>query len=284
MKKFFCLILLTLLMLPSASYATRYALIIGIGDYPAESGWSKINGDKDVPVVKKILIENGFVEKNIVELKNDQATSKSISTAFQKLINKVGSNDVVYIHFSGHGQRVTDVNGDEEDGFDEAWIPFDAKFSYAKGKYEGENHIIDDQLNIWLSQLRSKVGEKGKITVVADACHSGGGSRAIEDDVEYVVRGTSDDFIIPGTTKQFSGEVGIIDWIFVSACKSYQSNYEYNGMGSLTYALDLYSKQLSSLSSKELKSKISATFREVLPFTQTPVIEVPLEGNQLNMF
>jgi hypothetical protein len=283
MKKFICIMLLIAASC-NLSYATKRALVIGIGNYPKASGWAKINGDKDLPIVRDMLLANGFQSKDIVELKNESATADAIRKALDALVSKAAKGDVIYIHFSGHGQQITDLHGDEEDGFDEAWIPIDAQFSYAKGKYEGENHIIDDQLNQWLSQLRSKVGATGKITVVADACHSGGGSRGDEDETEYVVRGTSDAFVIPGNTKPFSGEVGTIDWIFISACKSYQCNYEYKGTGSLTYALGQQKANLSSTPAQQVQRSIRSTIANIIPFTQTPVLEASVEGTQQSLF
>ena len=283
MKKFICIILLIAASY-NLSHATKRALVIGIGNYPEASGWAKINGDKDLPIVRDMLLTNGFQSKDIVELKNESATADAIRKALDALVAKAAKGDVIYIHFSGHGQQITDLHGDEEDGFDEAWIPVDAQFSYAKGKYEGENHIVDDQLNQWLSQLRSKVGATGKITVVADACHSGGGSRGDEDETEYVVRGTSDAFVIPGNTKPFSGEVGTIDWIFISACKSYQCNYEYKGTGSLTYALGQQKANLSSTPAQQIQRSIRSTIANIIPFTQTPVLEASVEGTQQSLF
>lgn len=283
MKKFICIILLIAASC-NLSHATKRALVIGIGNYPEASGWAKINGDKDLPIVRDMLLANGFQSKDIVELKNESATADAIRKALDALVSKAAKGDVIYIHFSGHGQQITDLHGDEEDGFDEAWIPIDAQFSYAKGKYEGENHIVDDQLNQWLSQLRSKVGTTGKITVVADACHSGGGSRGDEDETEYVVRGTSDAFVIPGNTKPFSGEVGTIDWIFISACKSYQCNYEYKGTGSLTYALGQQKANLSSTPAQQIQRSIRSTIANIIPFTQTPVLEASVEGTQQSLF
>ena len=283
MKKFICIILLIAASY-NLSHATKRALVIGIGNYPEASGWAKINGDKDLPIVRDMLLANGFQSKDIVELKNESATADAIRKALDALVGKAAKGDVIYIHFSGHGQQITDLHGDEEDSFDEAWIPIDAQFSYVKGKYEGENHIVDDQLNQWLSQLRSKVGATGKITVVADACHSGGGSRGDEDETEYVVRGTSDAFIIPGTTKPFSGEVGTIDWIFISACKSYQCNYEYKGTGSLTYALGQQKANLSSTPAQQIQRSIRSTIASIIPFTQTPVLEASVEGTQHSLF
>ena len=283
MKKFICIILLIAASY-NLSHATKRALVIGIGNYPEASGWAKINGDKDLPIVRDMLLANGFQSKDIVELKNESATADAIRKALDALVSKAAKGDVIYIHFSGHGQQITDLHGDEEDGFDEAWIPIDAQFSYAKGEYEGENHIVDDQLNQWLSQLRSKVGATGKITVVADACHSGGGSRGDEDETEYVVRGTSDAFVIPGNTKPFSGEVGTIDWIFISACKSYQCNYEYKGTGSLTYALGQQKANLSSTPAQQIQRSIRSTIANIIPFTQTPVLEASVEGTQQSLF
>ena len=53
---------------------------------------------------------------------------------------KVG--DIVYLHFSTHGQPFEDLSGDEDDGWDESIVPVDAPIEYSKGKYEGENHLI----------------------------------------------------------------------------------------------------------------------------------------------
>lgn len=278
-------VLVVVLMVTTTLNATKRALVIGIGAYPAESGWRQINGDKDIPLVEDMLVTNGFSKTNIVELKNEQATAAAIRREMNTLIGKAQAGDVIYIHFSGHGQQVTDIHGDEEDGLDEAWIPYDAQFAYAKGKYEGENHIIDDQLNVWLHRLRTRVGKNGKITVVADACHSGGGSRGEDEEENVVVRGTADAFVIPGQAKAFSAEGGAeIDWVFISACKSYQSNYEYKGNGSLTYALSLQKDKLSSVSCGDVQRSIRSTISNIVPFTQTPVVETTASGKVQSIF
>lgn len=278
-------VLVVVLMATTTLNATKRALVIGIGAYPTESGWRQINGDKDIPLVEEVLVANGFSKTNIVELNNEQATAAAIRREMNALIGKAQAGDVIYIHFSGHGQQVTDIHGDEEDGLDEAWIPYDAQFAYAKGKYEGENHIIDDQINVWLHQLRTRVGQNGKITVVADACHSGGGSRGEDEEENVVVRGTADTFVLPGQAKPFTGETGAeIDWVFISACKSYQSNYEYKGNGSLSYALSLQKDKLSSVSCGDVQRSIRSTISNIVPFTQTPVVETTASGKVQSIF
>ena len=142
---------------------------------------------------------------------------------------------------------MSDLNGDEVDGFDEAWIPFDAKKKYEIGVYEGNNHLIDDELNAIFTRLRVRVGAKGKIIVIADACHSGSGSRGQLDD-EVFVRGPGDKFILPRQTSNIIKNPEPTEWLFVAACKPYQSNYEYrtpdgNYYGVLSYIIANEQKQ-----------------------------------------
>lgn len=262
--------------------ATRRALIIGIGDYPQETGWKKINGDKDIPLVEETLTANGFQTANIVTLCNRQATCSAIKKELESIISKSQQGDYIYIHFSGHGQQITDLNGDEEDGFDEAWITYDAQYAYAKGKYEGQNHLVDDQLNQYLHRLREKIGANGKIIVIADACHSGGGSRA-EEEEGCVIRGTADAFVIPNPKKTNTATLYPVEWTFISACKSYQSNYEYKGNGSLTYALHLLHTNFSKFSAKQIRQKVSTCIVNIIPYTQTPVLEVT-SGKETDIF
>lgn len=133
------------------SAQNKLALLIGIGQYPQESGWPTIHGDNDVTIIKDLLFDQDFKEENIFTLTNSTATKASITSTLEALRQKAKQGDIVYIHFSGHGQQVTDLDGDEDDHYDEAWIPYDARKKYEAGIYEGENHIIDDELNNYLN-------------------------------------------------------------------------------------------------------------------------------------
>ncbi len=240
MKRIYIIVLFLLLAALSAAQ-TRYAFLIGIGQYPADSGWSTIHGDNDVALLRPPLMELGFQECNIVSLVNESATKESILTGLKSLREQAQLGDIIYIHFSGHGQQVTDLDGDETDHFDEAWIPYDAKKRYEAGIYEGQNHILDDEINLYLNGLRSKVGPKGKIVVVSDACHSGSGSRGLVD-ADEPIRGTSEKFVIPASLPNVIRKEAPIHWLFVGACKPYQTNHEYKTAeghfyGSLTFAI-----------------------------------------------
>lgn len=215
----------------------RHALVIGLGRQQ-DPAWGKVNGDKDVPKVTEMLRANGF--SDIRSLVNEKATKVAIGKELSRLSKVSRKGDIVYIHFSGHGQRVTDLDGDEPDGWDEAWIPYDAYRHYSS-TYHGENHLIDDELYDMLEAIRKSVGENGTIAVVVDACHSGdstrGDSTQSGNDVEEeCVRGVFDTFDIPGE-RAHSGVRREERWVTLSACQPYQLNQEYNGMGKLTYLL-----------------------------------------------
>ncbi|MGM9815933.1 MAG: caspase family protein [Lepagella sp.] len=234
----------------------RRALVIGLGEQQDRS-WSKINGDKDVALVVTMLKSTGF--SDIVTLKNAQATKAGIVNAFTSLIRRSGRGDVVYIHFSGHGQLMTDLDGDESDGLDESWIPYDAYMVYGP-KDRGEKHLSDDEVGRYLTELRRKVGREGVIAVVVDACHSGDSSRALtagEDTV--VVRGVDVDFKIPGKK---SGKRSVIkeEWLTLSACQDYQLNQEYQGVGRLTHILTGNWQSYVGDSDKTILQKIDRTY------------------------
>ena len=235
---------------------TKRALVIGLGEQQ-DKAWNKINGDKDVPLVQAMLKNAGF--KSVMTLVNRQATKTGIVGAFKRMTASCKHGDVVYIHYSGHGQQMTDVHNDERDGLDECWIPYDA-CRKASATYHGERHLTDDELNVYLNAIRNKVGAKGKLLVVIDACHSGDGTRGEDDEI---VRGVEDTLVVDSQNarglyetfeaiKSFfvgdNGKGNFINtkakplaerWITISACRSDQVNIEMKSpaVGKLTYAL-----------------------------------------------
>ena len=280
------LIAILLFTLTLSFAAERRALVIGIGEYPdVDYGWHEINGDNDIPLVKELLLANRFKETNIHTLSNEQATFKGISAAFSRLIRKASQGDIVYIHFSGHGQQISDLDGDESDGFDEAWVPYDA-LQEPTEYYQGQKHITDDMLNSWLHQLREKVGLDGKIVVVSDACHSGTNTRIATDDI---IRGSSAKFIISAKSKSFKNP-NSLDWISISACADKECNRQVQTAdgkpcGSLTYALYLMRHELSTLSMSQLLQKLTEKLLPpFVPRPQTPQIEYPQSESQTTLF
>lgn len=239
------------------SYAGgKRALLIGISDYPSHKNgsdisWTPIHGANDVTIINKTLKKQGF---SIVTLTNSHATAKQIRQAFKKLANESKSGDIVYIHFSGHGQAYEDISGDETDGWDEAIVPYDAMMQFRRGVYDGSNHIIDDEIDDYLTEIRRKVGKGGFVYLILDACHMGGASRGDEiDEDEVFIRGTDQGFTsngkkyIPKIDRRGNMPVKSGDALsglcVLEACRSYQTNFEIKQNGTYYGPLTYYVNQ-----------------------------------------
>lgn len=258
----------------------KRALVIGLGEYE-DTNWSIIHGDKDVPIIVEVL--KHYKYEDIKTLVNKQATKKQIVSEFKKLSKRCRAGDIVYIHFSGHGQRMTDIDGDEEDGLDETWIPYDGYLQYCN-KDRGEKHLVDDEIGQLLTDIRDRIGKEGYILLTVDACHSGDSSRDISKEC---VRGTERKFVIPINPALVSKKEKEPEyWLTLSACKSYQSNAELpDGYGKLSYGLYKHKESLDCLSNDQLMQLIKSFMdenRRSLP--QTPVLTGQTGYEILNIF
>lgn len=246
----FILLIYSSLNINSCIAQDKRALLIGISDYgnikENPDLWTNISGANDIKLLAPLLIKQGFIVDTIVD---KEATHATIIKSLNRLIKKSEKGGIVYIHFSMHGQPYEDLNGDENDGWDEAIIPFDAQKKYIKGVYEGQNHLLDDDLEKYFDKMRYKLGKEGQLYVVLDACHSGTSSRGNNEHVrgtreafthsnkEYIANRslkTNDYFNV--LTKEGQSPV-----TFLEACRSYQQNKEllesdtYIWYGSLSY-------------------------------------------------
>jgi len=185
MRLAYSILFILLYCVSSLNAQTNRALVVGISTYPDGSGWSKTHGCNDLRLICPLLIENGYSEENIIALADKEATKTAIIWSLKYLSTQSEAGDYIYIHFSCHGQQMYDDNSDEEDGLDEAIIPYDAKKYYEKGIYEGEKHLRDDELGEWLEKIRRKITNQGNVIVLIDACHSGTGTYLIIKD-EYL--------------------------------------------------------------------------------------------------
>lgn len=218
----------------------KRAFLVGISDYQstnknASNSWANIHGANDIALLTPTLQKHGFKVSSIV---NQQATASNIRKQLFKFSSSCKPGDIVYLHFSCHGQPVEDLDGDEADGWDEAIIPVDAQKVYIKNKYKGENHITDDELNRFFRTIRTKIGRKGYLTIVVDACHAGTSYRGEENEDSVFVRGTNTGFserglkFVPKIDKR--GKIRIeksnnmSDICIIEACRSYQVNNEIN--------------------------------------------------------
>lgn len=269
--------------------AAKHALIIGISEYPkteiTDASWPLIHGANDIALIAPTLRKQGFTVK---ELTNEMATASAIRASLCGLSKKTQKGDIVYLHFSGHGQPFEDTSGDEEDGWDEAIVPYDAQARYHK-KYKGHNHILDDELEKSINLIREKVGSSGYVYVILDACHMGGASREeSEIEREDYVRGTDSGFspnskkYIPRIDRrghfQVKKSAKLSGICYIEACRSYQTNAEIKENGQFYGPLTFYinqtlSKVDLSTNSSWTSSVVKAMSRDKRLIKQNPVIE-----------
>ncbi|KAI5212966.1 hypothetical protein AUEXF2481DRAFT_31037 [Aureobasidium subglaciale EXF-2481] len=144
----------------------RKALLIGI-NYFGQKGQLRgcIN---DVKNMSNYLMEAfGYKREDMVTLTDDQQnpmsqpTKQNILRAMHWLVKDAQPNDSLFFHYSGHGGQTEDVDGDEEDGYDEVIYPVD---------FRQAGHIVDDEMHyIMVKNLVAGV----RLTAIFDSCHSG---------------------------------------------------------------------------------------------------------------
>ncbi len=145
----------------------RRAILIGINQYLHVP---KLNGSlNDVEAMRQVLTSRlGFAPEHITTVTDAAATRDGILAALERFVKDTGPDDVVYVHYSGHGSQVQDFNGDEkDDGLDETLIPQD-------GRGGNVPDITDDELDEMFSRLKAR-----SVLIVLDSCHSGTATRGV---------------------------------------------------------------------------------------------------------
>jgi len=251
---------------------TKYALLIGVGNYPEEGGWPDLSSKNDIDLVQQMLLEQSFDKSRIEILFDKTATVTNVLKSFESLLNKVQKGDIVYIHYSGHGQQIADldktdypklsfIEKDESDGWDEALALYNAPMEYFNG-YNFSEHLIDDQIDYYVSNIDKKIGEKGHLVFVLDACHTGTATRGNEPTKK---RGSSDKCSPPNyrpvksmdnkNQETRNASTGVTS-VF-SGCKDDEVNFETKvegkGYGSLTYSIV---QAITNLKSEASYSKV----------------------------
>ena len=230
--------------------AIRRALLIGISQYyalPTLEG--AVN---DVALLKHVLTTRyGFLPEHVEVLRNGAATRGAILHELRELIKNARANDVVYIHFSGHGSQVKDFDGDEgTDGKDETLVPAD-------GRTPGIPDITDDELERIFHAIQSQA-----TIITVDACHSGSITRGDIVKSRVVPQDTRLDLYqsLPSPTRGGMVQAGPSTYVLMTGAAAHEKALDasVNGIhyGLFSYAL------VRSLSRLPLQASTQEVFRE----------------------
>ena len=165
--------------LVSTANGAKFAVVVGVNDCPA---FRMPDGSRPRPlrgaeadadaVATRLIAQFGFSKDQVRLLKGPQATLARLRETLAKVARDAAPGDHVVFHFSGHGTQVADRRPwDEADERDEALCLTDTNA-------QGDNVFLDDELGLWLDDLRS-----GNITVLLDCCHAGTGTKSLDDEI-----------------------------------------------------------------------------------------------------
>ncbi|KAK2880682.1 hypothetical protein FQN49_000451 [Arthroderma sp. PD_2] len=214
----------------------RRALLVGINYFG--QGRPLKGCINDVARMSSFLHRSyGYRREDMVILTDDQANPMSHPTkanmirAMQWLVAGAKPNDSLFFHFSGHGGRTRDLDGDEDDGFDEVIYPVD---------YQKAGHLVDDEMHsIMVRPLLPGV----RLTAIFDSCHSG---TALDLPFAYSTQGVLKE---PNLAKEAAQDL-------FSAFKSYESG-DIRGVANTTIGLFKKFAIGDSAREKTLRTKTS---------------------------
>ena len=179
------LIYLVLLLFSFAPYdmawATRYALLIGVGEYQADARLNLQGPTYDVGDLQALLTTRWhFPPEHISVLLNRDATRANILAALQKLVDRSQPGDQIFIYLSGHGTSAKDeanpMLSEKLPDNSGAFVPHDFPI-FGNLEEQVANLIIGKRdLRPLLEQLDR--GER-QVFVVADSCYSGNAVRSL---------------------------------------------------------------------------------------------------------
>lgn len=155
----------------------KRAICVGINkfaNYPQFALNGCVNDANDMAALCKQVL--GYKASEVTVLTDAKATKAAIMTALTSAVKdaKAGKISSLLFAWSSHGTQMTDTSGDEPDGKDEAFVPYD--IAEKAGDWDPARIITDDEFHDLFSQLSANV----LLEVYLDTCHSGSGLRGAE--------------------------------------------------------------------------------------------------------
>jgi hypothetical protein len=279
---------------------SKRAICVGINkfaNYPQFALNGCVNDAKDMAAMCRSLL--GFKGTEVTVVTDAQATKANLMAQLAAAVKDAKAGKIGYLlfSFSSHGTQMADKSGDEPDGMDEAFVPYD--IAQKGNAWDPARIICDDELHDLFQQLPESV----LLEVYLDTCHSGSGLRG----AEFSLNAPRPRFIAPpagelqGTVKQHSvrgftlerppakgkGKVAAKEvssgqhHILWTGCKADQTSADayFNGRynGAFTY---YFIKVMTATNNQLSRKAVIQKVREALKgkFSQVP----QLEGNATN--
>ena len=240
----------------------KHALCVGINDYAWLSPTSSLHGCVVDAREWASLLLDCFGFDSLHLLLDRQATPEAVEASLSLLASRAKPGDTVAFTYSGHGTRVPDSDGDEEDGYDEAIVLQGALYT-------------DDQIAVALSRFKPGV----RVVVVADSCHSGTVTRAIAAGPHPNLSRFADISPLPGRLHHRFGAPRDGDQlrVLLAGCKPDQTSADAWLAGGYHGALSFHATRLLRENPRRTWREFGKLLRPCVARTseQTPQIEGP---------
>lgn len=220
------------------------ALLVGVSEYSKQE--LDLKGcTNDVDRMKNVLIDR-YKNINCTTLLNEEARRKTIIEKIENFSEIMKAGDTFLFYFSGHGSqeniepKYRDI---EPDLLNETIVCHDSR----------GNNGVGDLTDKEVSYLLSKFHEDIEVVVIYDSCHSGNGTRVIEEEERKGIRAVPGlgsihdfkDYCFAEDAKRDGWNDDLTkvpkrDHVFISACQSYESAIEKPFPPSETYGVFTY--------------------------------------------
>jgi hypothetical protein len=271
---------------------TIRALLVGIDDYFAITGLSGCGNDiAAAEQVLRVRAESAGAALEVRSLRDAEATRDALIATFVEHLGHTGPDDVAVFWYSGHGsqeQAPESIWHAEPDRLIETLVPYDAR---TPGVFD----LADKEL---AQLLGLAAGRGGHVLAVLDCCHSGGGTRTVDDAVTRGVRAAPADDRVrpPGVSLSMTTTRGLGDsgppgpgggpaarWVALSACRSDQKAKERPVRGVIRGVLSAGLERaltgaIGPLSYRDIHRMCSAATLDLVA-DQSPQLEVSEPGD-----
>lgn len=150
---------------PAVSAERHYAVVVGISHYQDRSIPSLQYASRDAREFHRYLVDpfgGGLDNRDVILLLDNEATLSGMRVAINRVFRQANENDTVTIYFAGHGSPDSPERPDRL-----FLLPYDSNFEDIMS-----TAFPMDDLTRTLSDR--SLARAGRITLFADACHSGG--------------------------------------------------------------------------------------------------------------
>ncbi|MEJ2628632.1 MAG: caspase family protein [bacterium] len=267
----YCAILINLTYISMVGANEKYAVIIGINNYQHPRIRDLHYSEPDALYLKDIMIKYArYKSENVHVLLGEEATYLNIKDQIYWLGDQADPEDEVFFYFSGHGTRVEDRDGNEEDGMDEAFCPYETNIG------RPSSVILDDDIGHWFRRIRAK-----QILVVLDCCHSGGaagrslnddGSRGLDMAGQSQARSMIDDGDDP-----YARDLTLDNKFIITASDANEQSYENPDLGHGVFTYYVGEAMRGSADSDDNKE---VTSRELYNYTRDKTLKFARSINQ----